>query len=545
MAVRERPADLFSPKIRMANVKTLYLATGAFVLALGLAGASPALSQTAPATSTDDLLEPLVRNDDDLLAPLVSDDDDLLAPLVPNDDDLLVDLVKAKQERDRRRAEERRWVDEQNRRLEREKQEKARKKRQQYEKDAAKGTTLVRTKHIDPCGSFEVSWGGRKTCHATERYTYELVQNGGDPPPPPPPEPEEKEEPNAGSPPSGANGGRAPGGSRGPRGGSGQGAGGSAPGPAPSSGPGPAPGPAPGAGPRPGQGPGPQPAPRQGTGAPGSSSGGIVARGQDRPSGWIAQPLRDFTARLDSAVIDGAGRADVIVTLRNISRTTRRVANGDWNAIVADLDGVGGADNGIWMPTEGPPRAFSQMPEVQPGGTTRVRFIVRPETVGIGLATVSINQAGSPAAVFDISAVPGARTPSPPAAPPVSTAAFARLGAVEVRFDKAATAADGRFELFFTARNHSQALQYLGGTLLAFSGVTPDGQVVRSRGETYSIRGARGHANTLAPIQAGTTIRLRVMFDARLVKGPFTVSDGTVSQVLPQPPRPPAAEPQW
>jgi hypothetical protein len=521
-------------------VKKLYLATSALVVALGLAGASPALSQSAPANSTDDLLEPLVRNDDDLLAPLVSDDDDLLTPLTPNDDDLLVDLVKAKQERDR----ERRWVEEQNRRLEREKQEKARKKRQQYDKDAAKGTTLVRTKHVDPCGSFEVSWGGRKTCHATERYTYELVQNGGDPPPPPPPEPEEQEEPNTGPSPSGASGGRAPGGSRGPRGGGEQGAGGGAPGPAPSSGAGP--GPAPGSGPRPGPGPGPRPAPRQEpAGAPRSSSGGVIAPSQDRPTGWVAQPLRDFSARLDSAAIDSAGRADVVVTLRNISRVTRRVDNGDWNAIVADLDGVGGADNGIWTPTAGPPKAFSRMPEVPPGGATRVRFIIRPETVGIGLATVSINQSGSPAAVFDISAVPGARAPSPPAAPPTSKAAFARLKAVEVRLDQAATAADGRFELFFTARNHSQALQYLGGSLLAFSGVTPDGQVARSRGETYSIRGARGHANTLAPIQAGATIRLRVMFDARLVKGPFTVSDGTVSQILPQPPRPPAVEPQW
>jgi hypothetical protein len=514
-------------------VKKLYLATGAFVLALGLVGASPALSQSAPASSNDDLLEPLVRNDDDLLEPLVPNDDDLLAPLVPNDDDLLVNLVKAKEERDRRRAEERRWVEEQNRRLEREKQEKARKKRQQYDKDAARGTTLVRTEHIDPCGSFEVSWGGRKTCHATKRYTYELVQDGGDPPPPPPPEPEEQEEPDAGPAPSGASGGRAPGGSLGPRGGA-------APGP----GPNPGPGPAPGAGPRPG--PGPQPAPRQEAGgAPPVRSGGIVASSQGRPSEWIAQPLRDFSARLDSAMIDSAGRADVVITLRNISRVTRRVDNGDWNAIVADLDGVGGADNGIWMPTAGPPKAFSRMPEVAPGDTTRVRFVIRPETTGIGLAAVSINQAGSPAAVFDISAVPGARAPSPPAAPPASTGAFARLKAVEVRLDKTATAADGRFELFFTVRNHSQALQYLGGTLLSFSGVTPEGQAVRSRGETYSIRGARGHANTLAPIQAGTTVRLRVMFDAPLVKGPFTVSDGTVSQVLPQPPKPPAVEPQW
>jgi len=545
---------------------TLFLSSVlATVLTLGAStDARAQTTQTAPAGPDDDFLAPLVPPpppppppaglDDEYLTPLVEipsgQDDEFLAPLVDEAKARRDALAKARREEAQKRAAERRWAEEQNRRIDEESRKKLQAKRDKYDRDAARGQAMVRVKHIDPCGTFEVSWGGTKTCHPKEWYTYELVAEGaaggGDPPPPsePPPAQQNGQPPPGGDPfkdQSGPSGLPALGGW--PTGGvSGGGASGGSPqGGGPGSGPRPG---APGGGAigRPSNGP---------VGRPGSPGGGAPAPGGPVSPGGPQSPaerdgfqrLRDFEARLERAVIDAQERADVIIVLRNITRASHLIANGDWSAVATDEDGVGGADIGIWTPTTGAPIPFTTMPSVAPGATTRVRFIIEPEPTAGGLATVSINQTGSPPAVFDIRSAPGAKPTTLPA-PPVSNAAFGRLKALEVRTDAVKVAA-GTTELFFTVRNTSQTLHYAGGTRLVFSGRTTGGQSIVNRGATYSVRGVRDRATGFAPIQAGATMRLRVVFDGANVRGPFTVTDGVVSTTLPEPSKAAAPEPIW
>ncbi|PSJ40953.1 hypothetical protein C7I55_11880 [Sphingomonas deserti] len=181
------------------------------------------------------------------------------------------------------------------------------------------------------------------------------------------------------------------------------------------------------------------------------------------------------------------------------------------------------------------------MPNVAPGNTQQLRFVLDPEAVRSNLVSLSVQQNGAPPATFDLPGDPALRSPALPA-PDVSNAAFVPLKNVEVRLDKASPVPGGKFELFFTARNRSAALQYLGGSNLVFAGRSAAGQAIVSRRETFSIRGPRAAPTGMAPIQPGAAARLRVLFDAPTLVAPFTVTDGTLTATLVVPP---AEEPDW
>jgi hypothetical protein len=320
--------------------------------------------------SDDDLLTPLVPpNDDDLLEPLVPpDNDDLLEPLVPpNNDDLLEPLVK-----------------------------KPRKPGKVTHKDeielgpVANGFMLVKRKVVDPCGVFEVSWGGRKTCHATEREKWEYVAVGsgaGD----------DDSGPDDEASADGKDEGRSPGG-----GWPGPGPGGSGPGP---SGNGPGPG---GNGPGPGPGPGPK---GSGPARPGSN-GGAPAKGGavvvvPAPDGFAR--LRDVSVRLDSFTVDPQGRFDIVLTLRNFDATSKPVAAGDWTVTLTDAAGHSVDTRDIWMPGQAATTPFPQMPNIGPGATQRLRFVLARGILRARLVGLSVQQNGAPPVLFDISANAAAR----------------------------------------------------------------------------------------------------------------------------------------
>ncbi|WP_342250340.1 hypothetical protein [Sphingomonas sp. OTU376] len=463
------------------------------------------LASTAAAQTDDaDLLAPLVDPDADLIAPLVDPDADLLAPLADPDADLLAPLVPKKPPKPRpgkvTHKDEIEVGQEQN------------------------GFILVKRKVVDPCGVFEISWGGRKTCHSTEREKWEYVAAGAKPPQDEPEELEEDEDDDlrgplrGGSPRGPGGGGKGPGGS--PLG--------NGPGAGPGNGPGRGPGPGPGPGGQPGKAPG-------GSKAPGN--GGIVA-----PVPVLEARLRDFSVRPTSLRADAQGRFDITLSVRNVAKTSKLIANGDWTVTLTDADGLGFSSRDIWMAGSGPAKPFNLMPNVAPGGIHHIRFLLQPEQVRSGLIRLSVQQAGAAPATFDISRQAVGRVASK-TAPPMSSTPFVPLHKFGVRLD-GTQAIGGKVELFFTARNRTRELQYLGGSNLRFSGTGPGG-TVQSRPETFSIRGARGISTGMAPIQPGATARLRVVFDTAGAKGPWTVTDGVKSAPLQPAGSAVAKEPVW
>lgn len=326
--------------------------------------------------SDDDLLTPLVPpNDDDLLTPLVPpNDDDLLEPLVPpNNDDLLEPLVKKP------------------------KPGKVTHKDEIELGPVANGFMLVKRKVVDPCGDFEVSWGGRKTCHATEREKWEYVAVGGGA------GDDDGSGPDDEASADGKNEGRSPGGGwpgPGP-GGNGPGPGGNGPGPG-GNGPGPG-GNGPGPGPK---GPGPS-RPGSNGGAPAKGGAVVVV---PAPDGFAR--LRDFSVRLDSLTVDPQGRFDVVLTLRNFGQASKRVVNGDWLVTLTAADGLGVNTRDIWMPGQAATTPFPQMPNVAPGATQRLRFVLTRGGLRTRFVSLSVQQSGAPPAIFDISANAAARPPA-------------------------------------------------------------------------------------------------------------------------------------
>ncbi|MDT8758782.1 hypothetical protein MZO42_08730 [Sphingomonas psychrotolerans] len=465
------------------------------------------LSGPAVAQSDDsDLLAPLVDPDADLIAPLVDPDADLLAPLVDPDADLLEPLVPKKPAKRRpgkvTHKDELEIGEEQN------------------------GFILVKRKVVDPCGVFEISWGGRKTCHQTEREKWEYVAAGKKPPEEKQEEPEDEEDDLRERPPSGSPGGRGPGtGGKGPSGGPG------------GNGPGPGPGPrGNGSGGGPGSNPGTGPGNAPGGGrAPGK--GGVVA-----PGNPIEARLRDFAVRPLSLRVDAQGRFDVTLTVRNVAKTAKLIANGDWTVTLTDADGLGFSSRDIWMPGSGPAKPFHLMPNVAPGGVHQIRFLIEPEKARSSLVRLSVQQGGAAPATFDISRAAVGRAAAK-SAPAPSAAPFVALHKFDVRLD-GTQAIGGKVELFFTARNRTRDLQYLGGSNLRFQGSSQGGPV-QSRPEAFSIRGARSVPVGMAPIQPGASARLRVLFDAAGAKGPWTVTDGVKSAPLQPAGAAAAEEPQW
>lgn len=449
-------------------------------------------------------------DDSDLLAPLVpppSDDSDLLAPLVPPDDDLLEPLVPRKPR----------------------KPGKVTHKDELEVGPAQNGFILVKRKIVDPCGTFEISWGGRKTCHPYEREKWEYVAVGGDggddaKEGPNPFEDEDSDD---------KSGGRSPGGRLPP----GPGAKG--------------PGKMPGTNGPLGNGPGPQrPGAGEASGGTGTGAGSAPASGRGTGRAVVTVPavngfarLDTFAARLDNVAMDASGRFDVTLTVRNDNRATKLVANGDWTVTLTDADGLGFSSRDIWMPGTGAAKPFHLMPNVAPGGTQQVRFILEPELVRANIVSLSVQQGSAAPATFDISARQAGKV-AEGTAPAPSTAPFGSVHKFDVRLDKAVPAG-GKFELFFTARNRTGALQYLGGSNLTFTGLGPAGETVTSRRETYSVRGARGAPVRMAPVQPGAVARLRVLFDVPSLKGPFTVDDGIKRATLVALPVAPGAEPDW
>lgn len=493
----------------LTTVRSSVLAATALLASL----ATPAFAQTsdadmlAPLADPDaDLLAPLVDPDADLLAPLVDPDADLLAPLVDPDADLLAPLVPKKPVKTRRPG-------------------KVTHKDEIELGPEENGFMLVKRKIIDPCGDFEISWGGRKTCHQTEREKWEYVAVGKKPPKDKeePPEEEEKDDRTGRSP-----GGLPPG--SGPKGGA------NGPGSGPSGGPGTGPGNGPGQGPR---GPGPG-------GPPGSNPGGGKAPGKGdvvAPSPDRLAPLRDFAVRPIALKMDAQGRFDVTLTVRNIAKSGKLIANGDWTVTLTDADGLGFGSRDIWMPGAGPAKPFRLMPTVAPGGVQQIRFLVPPEAIRSSVVRLSVQQGNAPPATFDVSTAAVGRAPARQA-PPISSAPFATLHKFDVRIDRTQQVGN-KLEIFFTARNRTRELQYLGGSNLTFRGTGPDGQPAQSRRETFSIRGTRGAPTGMAPIQPGASARLRQLFDAAHVKGPWSVTDGIKTATLQPPASAAPTEPDW
>ncbi|WHU04333.1 hypothetical protein [Sphingomonas sp. NIBR02145] len=484
--------------------KRRYLA-GASALFLGI-GAPPAHAQE---------LAPLADPDADLIAPLVDPDADLIAPLVDPDADLIAPLVPPKMPKPRKPG-RMTHVDE------------------IVLEERPDGMVLIQRIRADPCGIFEVSWGGRKTCRNREIKSYELVpadslgknrgpiDNDKD-------EDDQSDDTLKGRPPSGS-GGRPPSGS-----GSGPGPGGKPPGngggPGPATGPSGAPGGAAG-GAKSGTGGGSAP----GTGASTPGNGGIAAP-TPAPEGY--RRTRDFDVRIVRATVDASGQVDVLLNLRNATRAAKLVANGDWTVTVTDEDGLGVPTRALWMPGTGTPQPFHIMPNVAPGATREIRFLLKPETVHARLVTLSVQQNGAPPISFGLPAL--ATRPNVTEGAPAGNGPFSPLRNLEVRLDRAAPYPGRRFELVFTARNRSTSVQYLGGSNLNFSAIGSGDQQVTIQRETFSIRGTPVTPTGSAPIQPGAIARLRVLFD-QPVAGPFKVSDGSVTATL-QPT--PASEPEW
>jgi len=247
---------------------------------------------------------------------------------------------------------------------------------QQQHRNQGRESVLVRRIRADPCGDFEVSWGGRKTCHAREHAYWELVYKDDGPPPPPPEENEEREDSDwgldmGGPGPSGGLGG----GTRGPSGALG---GGAAPGGAPGGAPG-----APGA-------------PGSGGGAPGSAPGGGVA---GPTPGRI---VGSFTPRLESATRTRQGLLDVRVSL-TANPGGPALLTDEWLVVSTTADGVERSTTAILQPTAGAGRPFDDWRHVMQGDVVQVRFLVPAAPDGAPAATVAIRQTGASPVVFDIS----------------------------------------------------------------------------------------------------------------------------------------------
>ena len=248
-------------------------------------------------------------------------------------------------------------------------------RQQEEERSKGREPVLIRRVRVDPCGDFEVSWGGHKTCHPRERVYWEVGYNDAPPPPPPEDEDEEPEDSDWGLDfgGSGPSGGPA-GGTRGPSGSLG-GAPGSSPG-------------TPGA-----------PGPAGGPGAsPGSNTwghGGVVASSDGRVVGT-------FTPRLDSAVRTPQGLLDVRVSLV-ANPGAPALLTDEWLVTAATAGGVERTTTEVLEPTAGRGTPFQAWRHVMQGDGVQVRFLVPPSPDGAAATTVSIRQTGASPVVFDIS----------------------------------------------------------------------------------------------------------------------------------------------
>jgi hypothetical protein len=369
-------------------------------------------------------------------------------------------------------------------------------------------TIIVERSYIDPCGDFTVSWGGTKRCQPRKVTKHELVYAN------------QLDAPDA---PGDDQGAKAPP----PSGGSGpfpNDSSGSPPplsnGSAPNSSPG-------GAPPPPAASPPPTPS---GSAAGGGRSGPVADANGFKPVG-------PYTIRIDDVAPTAGGAIDVNVTFATPTAAKRLIGNGDWRVLATDEDGVSIDTTAIYLAGTGAPAPFDTMPYVSATTPAKARFRVALAEGMSRVRSVSAIFTGAPPATFEAS-LPGA---SAGTAEPASTAPFTRLKWFEVRQDHVKS--NGRTtELTFSARNHTDALQYAAGTRLVFSVAGSDGKRVQNSGRVYPVRGLIGRQYEGVSVLPRQTGRFRVVFDLPNVRGPITVTDGAITATLAAPA---VAEPVW